>query len=171
MKVATGLKINPFYLLKDNPAIWMATFAKEIEKAGSIESIGIGILFHLLDRDCKSWLYTYKRSNPLVIWKDFEKEFCIEMHSKYFEKLSTFKEKLASDDKVEIYIQNQINAFKEFFPKMTDQELILAAMSGLPKKIQIELDDYKSVKVNDFLHFCMLFDQNPIAELDYNQEE
>lgn len=164
LKIAKSLKIGVFNLIRDNPSVWMATFVKEMEKFGPVENIGSSTLFHLLDRDCQSWLYTYKRKNPLMIWDDFQSDFCSEMQTKYFEKLSVLKKKWRSGDKVQEYSKEQIDSFKMFYPKMNDNELILAAVSGLPKKIQIELDDYRDSKIDDFLHFCGLFDNEPADE-------
>lgn len=84
----------------------------------------------------------------------------------YFEKLIILKKKYCEGDKVKTYAKEQIDAFKLFYPKMNDNGLILDAFSGFPKKIQTDLSDFRDCKVNDFLHFCSLFDSQPTEEHD-----
>ena len=93
----------------------MTTFVKEMEKFGSVENIGCLTLLYLLARDCQSWLYTCKRKSSIMIWDDFQNDFCRDMQTKYFDILSVLKKKRSSGDKDQEYSDEQIDAFKKFF--------------------------------------------------------
>ena len=72
-----------------------------------------------------------------------------------------FWRKSGSGDKVHKYSKEQINAFKMFYPKMNDNELILDATSCLARNIPIELDN----STNYTVQTDSLFNRNRPANI------
>ena len=81
------------------------------------------------------------------------------MQKVYLKKLGALKNKYKAGESIEDYVQGQFDVFRSFFPKLNDQELILAAISGLPEEIQLGMNEYKGVSTSVFKSFCKTMDQ------------
>lgn len=95
-----------------------------------------------------------------------KEDFCVDMQKKYLKKLGALKNKYNVGQSIEDYVQKQFDVFKSFFPKLSDQELILAAISGLPEEIQLSMNEYKGVSTSVFKSFCKTLDQVMKARQD-----
>ena len=171
MKLSKSVKIDAFNLLKDEPGVWIGSFEKSLENQGPIEDIGFSTLFHFLDSSCQSWHFQYRRKNKIIIWSELKEDFVEDMQNRFVEKLSQLKKKYVPDELVEKYVEEQCEVHKSFFPKLSEKELILAAMAGLPKEMQLELNEYKDVALSVFLNFCNYMDQAKKDEARKEQEE
>lgn len=172
LKTSKLLKVEPFNLFKDDPGLWIASFEKALENHGSIEDIAFPTLFHLLDDVCQSWHFRYRRQNKIIIWSELKDDFIEYMQKRFVKKLGELKKQYDNKESVEKYVQDQVDIHKAFFPKLTEKELILAAIAGLPDTLKLDLNEYKDVKLSVFLSFCNFVDKsNQAARQDDNSDQ
>ena len=163
VKLTESLNLKEFDLINDDPAIWIAGFESVAKDHGSLEEIGLAIMFHLLDEECLSWHFSYRRLNQIFIWSNYKDEFVEEMNRRFLDKLSNLKKKCSATETYTSYVNEQINLHKKFFPKLEDTELILACLAGLPTVAQKDLNEFKSVPLKSFLNFCTILDKEKQA--------
>lgn len=159
-KLIDSLNLKQFDLINDDPTIWIAGFEAAAKKHGDLDEIGCAILFHLLDDDCLTWHFGYRRANPIFIWSDYKGEFVDEMNTRFLSKLSMLKQKHEGTQTYTDYVDQQIKIYKSFFPKMTDNDLILTLLAGLPNNAQKDLNEFRSVGLNAFKSFCAILDKD-----------
>lgn len=160
LKVSKLVKIEAFNSLKDDPCVWIGSFEKAVEKHGPVEDIGFVSLFHFLDSSCQPWHFSYRRKNKIIIWSDVKEEFCHHMQKQFVEKIALLKKHYTKGQTVKDFVKEQIESHKAFFPKLSDKELILASIGGLPQEIRFELVEYKDAKLSTFLEFCECIDKD-----------
>lgn len=170
LKTSKSLKIEPFDMLKDDPGLWIGSFEKALEVHGPIDDIAFPTLFHLLDDDGQAWHFQYRRKNRIIIWSELKDDFVEIMQKRFVKKLGDLKKSYVDNESVENYVQEQFNLYKSFFQKLTEKELILAAMAGLPQAYKLELIEYKDVKAFVFLSFCQFIDKANKAIQDPENE-
>ena len=159
LKLSKSLKNAALNLIKDDPCIWIGSFEKTVDDFAPVQDGEFKLLFNFLDEFGQVWHFKYKQSNDIINWLDVKEDFCEDMQKQYLKRLSGLKIKFKSGDSIEEYVQGQFDVFKSFFPKLNDQELILAAISGLPEDIQLSMNEYKDVTASVFKNFCKTMDQ------------
>lgn len=150
LKTSKSLKVEPFNMLKDDPGFGIGAFEKALENHGPVDDIAFPTLFHLLDDDGQSWHFQYRKKNKIIIWSELKVDFVEIMQKRFAKKLGDLKKPYVNNESVEDYVQNQFALHKSFLPKMSDKELILLAIAGLPKTMILELIEYKDVKLSVF---------------------
>lgn len=158
VKLTESLNLKQFDLINDDPSIWIAGFEAAAKKHGSLEEMGLALMFHLLDDDCLSWHFKFRRTNQIFVWSNYKDEFVEEMNKRFLTKLSILKKKFATGTYSE-YVNEQIEIHKLFFPNLADNELILICLAGLPNAAQNELNEFKSVSLKSFQNFCSILDK------------
>ena len=163
VKFAESLNLKQFDLMKDDPAIWIAKFEAAAKQHGSLKELGFALLFHLFDENCLVWHFQHRRANPISSWANYKDEFLDEMNKRFLKKLSTLKQKWETSKTYAEYVNEQVETHKSFFPNMTESELILVCLSGLPCSVQTDLNEFKSVSLNAFVNFCAILDKEKAA--------
>ena len=171
LKTLKTIKVEPFNMLKDDPGLWSGAFEKALENHGPVEDIAFATLFHLIDDSGQTWHFQYRRRNKIIIWPELKDEFVEFMQKRFVKKLGELKKQYVDDQSAEAYVQGQVNVHKSFFSKMSEKELILVAMAGLPEDFRLELTEYKDVKLSVFQSFCQFIDKANKVIADRDEEE
>ena len=161
---AESLKVKQFDLIKEDLAIWIATFEAAAKDHGNLEELGFALMFHLLDDNCLTWHFKHRRAHPILAWANYKDDFVEEMNNQCLKKLSTLKQKWETGKTYVEYVNDQIETQKLFFRNMSESDLILNCLAGLPDSAQKDLNEFKSVSLKAFVSFCSILDKEKAVQ-------